>query len=1036
MHVARHFEDLSVLHENTLPPRAYYVPDSTTAAYDMVDREQSERFQLLNGWWRFRYYPSVRNVPRFWDEADEWAAFDDIRVPGTWQFQGYDSHQYTNIRYPIPLDPPHVPHDNPAGAYVTEFAYQSDPAAPTCTLTFEGVDSCFYAWLNGTYVGYSQVSHATAEFDVTGLIVDGTNTLAVLVLKWCDGTYLEDQDKFRTSGIFRDVYLLKRPRSVLYDYFITTESTGDEATITIRGSFNHEPVPTLLELSDIDGAIVATGVLEPANGDDDYSHRATLSVAHPRLWNAESPYLYNLTIICPDEIIRERVGIRMIRTEGAVLMVNGAPVTLRGVNRHDSDPLTGPAVDLEHMLRDLAMMRENNINAIRTAHYPSDPRFYQLCDRYGFYVMSEADNESHGTQTQYLSDQSWDNTVEHWNTRITEAPEWVAPTLDRVRLCVIREKNRPSVFSWSAGNECAFGRAFEESLAWMKRFDPTRVTHYESAYYRSSDRRYDYSNIDLYARMYPPLSDLRAYLDTNPDKPFLLVEYCHSMGNGPGDLEDYWKIILEDPRICGGFVWEWCDHAVLDGVDENGRPRYRYGGDSGEDVHDSNFCVDGLVAPDRTPHPGLRELWNVQRPVRVTGFDPASGSITLLNVLDFTELTRDIEIDYELTADGSCIAEGVLLLPGEVPPHASIDVDLPGTIFEALPDKGRCFLTLSYRSLHDHPLLPAGHLLGFDECEIPVADSRNQRAAALLEGPASEEGAPRVSDGDGMIVVSAAGFAYRFDTRTGLLDSASVNGKTTLVRPCEINIWRAPTDNDRIIKTEWKRAQYHRAYAHAYSCEATIEGDAVVIESRAALVAPIVQPIMLLDLRWSITGDGTLDLAIRGRRDEEFPYLPRFGIRFFLPDVMAQVSYFGLGPQENYADKRQSCRHGWYETQVSDLSEDYIRPQETGSRGDCEVVTLTGDGLSLTAASSSLFSFNASHYTQEELEAKGHNHELIPCGAMVVCIDSAMSGVGSASCGPELAAPYRVDAADLSLDVRLVFNNAHDCAGGPRSTVE
>ncbi|WJZ02221.1 glycoside hydrolase family 2 TIM barrel-domain containing protein [Corynebacterium freiburgense] len=1020
MFVPRHYENLSVLHENTLPPRAYYIP-SSGHAFDPMDREGSDRFQSLNGTWSFRYYSSVYDVPPFWDWEGV-SEFGQIEVPGTWQFQGYDAHQYTNVRYPIPLDPPYVPHDNPAGAYVTEFEYETDSNAPVCSLVFEGIDSCFYVWINGSYIGYSQVSHASAEFDITSSLVDGTNRLAVLVLKWCDGTYLEDQDKFRTTGIFRDVYLLQRPAEVLFDYFITTTLRNDEAFVEVRGLFNKAPVHTLLEITDQCGNVISNAVLDESTNDPNFSHTATLTIRQPHLWNAEDPYLYNLTITCPHETIHERIGVREVFVDGAVLKVNGKPVTLRGVNRHDSDPVTGPSVDIEHMRRDLRMMRKANINAIRTAHYPSDPRFYQMCDEYGFYVMSEADNESHGTQTQFLKDDSWPNVVEHWNERIANNPEWIQPTMDRVELCVQREKNRPSVISWSAGNECAFGTTFELALAWIKQFDPTRVTHYESAYYRSRDRRYDYSNIDLYSRMYPSLNEIHDYLNDCPDKPFILVEYCHAMGNGPGDLEEYWDLILADPRMCGGFVWEWCDHAITDGRDAEGNPRYLYGGDHGETVHDGNFCVDGLVNPDRVPHQGLRELWNVQRPARVVAFDQKSNTITLRNQLDFLEFTTYADIEFELTLDGELVDSGNLVLPHPLSAHKTIRVELPESVRNIAKRQGRCFLTLTYHRKRGEALVSAGDELGFDEIEIPMADRCNTYVKRLLENTTVDERID-VAELPGRIIVNGANFNYEFDTRTGLLTRVCVDNKEVFTRPSEINIWRAPTDNDRHAEVQWRRARYHQATTRAYSCSVSTIGNRTIVHAQVALVAPTIQPIMRLHVTWTIHNDGAVDLDISGQRDLEFPYLPRFGMRFFLAEEDHAVRYFGLGPFENYIDKRRSCRRGWYSSNVSSLSETYTRPQESGSRSDCDVVTLRGNQLSFTAASTSPFSFNVSAYTQEELTKQHHDFELEPSGSTVVCVDAAMSGIGSNSCGPELLERYRVNDPKLAMRLRLLIES-------------
>ena len=1038
MIVPRHFEDLGVLHEHTLPSRAYYVPASRRIATSPWRREDSDRFHLLSGQWAFKYLPSIHELTEaFWeqeapevaDKSDEPApavpeGFTMIQVPSTWQHLGYDHHQYTNVRYPIPFDPPHVPQDNPCGAYIRDFEYTPDPAAPSTYLTFEGVDSCFYVWLNGTYVGYSQVSHATAEFDVTELVRPGANRLAVLVLKWCDGTYLEDQDKFRTSGIFRDVYLLHRPEAVLFDYVTTTSlgpvaGTGFDAgpataLVRIQGAYRGGAVPTSVELVDHDGAVVAAGELEPFAGDDGYTHRARLTVEAPRLWSAEDPYLYTLTLTTPDEVITDRVGIREIEVSDAVVHLNGRPITLRGVNRHDSDPATGPVVGLEHMQWDLRLMKEHNINAVRSSHYPNDPRFYQLCDEYGFYVMSEADNESHGTQARFLADDSWDNQVEHWNEPIADNLEWTEATVDRMRLCVHREKNRPSIIAWSAGNECGYGCAFETALAWAKAFDPTRLTHYESAYYRDSKRVYDYSSIDLYSRMYPSLDEIRAYLDSGPDKPFILVEYCHAMGNGPGDLEDYWEIILADERMCGGFVWEWCDHAIAARANPDGRTVYLYGGDHDEAIHDGNFCVDGLVSPDRVPHPGLAELKNVQRPARVVGYDQEAGLVTIRNDLDHTDLAGYVRVSYELMCDGAVAECGELELGQAVPPHSQVVVPCALQI----PDAGRSHLKITYRLAADQPLLSAGHVLGFDEILVKNTDGRHRRVRELARH--STTCAPvQVTRQGPRIDVTAGDLRCVFDTRTGLPFQMAAGGREFLDRPAELNIWRAPTDNDRHVRLEWERAHYHQAVARAYGTEITEEEGRVVLCSRIAMVAPTVQPILRGEMSWTIWGDGEMDLKLAVSRAEGFPSLPRLGLRLFLPETMRHVSYYGLGPLESYADKRRASWHGEFAADAEAFHEDYIRPQENGSRADCDYVALSGGGLTLTAVGQQPFSFNVSPYTQEELASRRHNTELRPCGSTVLCLDAAMAGIGSNSCGPSLARRYQVDARDLELGIHF-----------------
>lgn len=601
MIVPNYYENLQVLHENTMPYRAYYIPASKPMGTLVHDREKSDRFQLLNGDWKFKYYKSIYDLQEeFYREETLTETYDEIPVPGIWQNYGYDSHQYTNVRYPIPLDPPYVPQENPCGTYIHEFDYSKEEKAPKAYLNFEGVDSCFYVWMNGQYVGYSQVSHATAEFDVTEFMRDGKNRLAVLVLKWCDGTYLEDQDKFRMTGIFRDVYILKRPENILYDYFTTTKINGTDAEIEIRANFVGEgniAENMKILLKNEDGTSVSEGHFERVAEENGYTHKATFIIKNPTLWNPEQPYLYQLILFSDAETIADRVGIREISRDGSIIYMNGEKIKFKGVNRHDSDPVTGSVIGINQVKRDLIMMKQHNFNAVRSSHYPNSPYFYQLCDEYGFFVIDEADNESHGTQTQYLQNSEWDNVVEQWNKRIANNPDFIPATMDRTKLCVYREKNRPCIVIWSMGNECAYGCTFEEALEWTKKFDPTRLTTYESAFYRSTDRTYDYTNIDIVGRMYPAFDEIDEYMKEQPDKPLLLVEYCHAMGNGPGDLEDYFELIQKYDSLCGGFVWEWCDHAIDKGTAENGKVI----------IH----CVSAIVAPTVQRILNIKSDWEI-----------------------------------------------------------------------------------------------------------------------------------------------------------------------------------------------------------------------------------------------------------------------------------------------------------------------------------------------------------------------------------------------------------------------------------------
>ena len=644
MLVPRFYEDLNVMHDKTMPARTYYIPASVRMNDLVEHRERSDRFQLLNGEWKFQYYNSIYDVTEsFYEKGYDVSGFDQVTVPSVWQMDGYDTHQYTNIRYPFPFDPPYVPQDIPCGAYVHNFEYHREEKASKAFLNFEGVDSCFYVWVNGAYAGYSQVPHATSEFDVTDLLNEGENTLAVLVLKWCDGSYLEDQDKFRMSGIFRDVYLLKRPEKTIRDYYITTDVEKDSVVVKLDMHFA-EPVETKVTIEDKYGAVVArggtaeNGVLE-------------LTVLNPVLWNAENPYLYQVILTMPDEVIVDRIGFRTIEIKDKVVYFNGEKIKFRGVNRHDSDPETGFVISIQQIKKDLMLMKQHNFNAIRSSHYPNAPQFYQMCDEYGFMVIDEADIEAHGPFMLYRKEDTDQNRFHRWNEKIADDPAWEKAIVDRVQLMVQRDKNRPSIVMWSMGNESAYGCNFEKALAWTKKFDPDRITQYESARYRNYDITYNYDNLDLYSRMYPSLQEIEDYLKNDGSKPFLLVEYCHSMGNGPGDFEDYFQMIHKDDRMCGGFVWEWCDHAIAHGTAENGKTRYYYGGDHGETIHDGNFCMDGLVYPDRTPHTGLLEYKNVYRPVRIVSYDQENGQIVLHNYMDFDDLKDYVDIFYHHRMD-------------------------------------------------------------------------------------------------------------------------------------------------------------------------------------------------------------------------------------------------------------------------------------------------------------------------------------------------------------------------------------------------
>ena len=996
MIVPRYYENLSVLHENTMPARAYYIPASKRMDNLVEHREESDRMQLLNGTWKFQYFNSIYDIQdSFFEKNYDTENFDEIQVPSVWQMAGYDTHQYTNIRYPFPFDPPYVPQDIPCGAYVHTFEYSRDEKAPKSFLNFEGVDSCFYVWINGSYIGYSQVSHMTSEFDVTDVLQDGTNTVAVLVMKWCDGSYLEDQDKFRMSGIFRDVYILKRPKQAISDYHIKTRIEDMLAKVEIEMKF-YSPLNVKISIEDRNGAVVALGSIAEEG-------TAVLEIASPELWNTENPYLYKLILETENEVIVDHIALRKIEIKDQVIYLNGQKIKFRGVNRHDSDPVTGFTINLEQITTDLTLMKQHNFNAIRSSHYPNAPFFYEMCDKYGFMVIDEADIEAHGPFMIYRKEDTDYNRFKRWNEKIADDPVWEEAIVDRVKLMVERDKNRFCIVMWSMGNESAYGCNFEKALEWTKNFDPDRITQYESARYRNYDETYDYSNLDVYSRMYPALSEIQEYLDKDGSKPFLLVEYCHSMGNGPGDFEDYFQMIQDNDKMCGGFVWEWCDHAIAHGTAENGKTIYAYGGDHGEEIHDGNFCMDGLVYPDRTVHTGLLEYKNVYRPARVISYNKESGELVLHNYMDFDDLKDYVKISYELTQDGLVISKGILP-EFSVAPHGEGKTNLKINV----PENGKCYLKLIYHLKKELPLLNEDHILGFDEIEVSKEDTKCKLAEKWIPKTVVDSEL-QVNENDTQIHIKGREFAYTIDKRTALFTEMKFAGREYLNHPMELNIWRAPTDNDMYIKSEWKKAHYDKAYTRAYTTEVVQGKHGVKIVSHASVVAETVQKILDVTITWKIEAAGKIDADIAVTKDDEFPDLPRFGVRMFLDKKLSAVRYFGMGPQESYCDKHQAASHGLYRADVGDLHEDYIRPQENGSHYDCEYVELNNSRYGIVASAEKAFSFNASYYTQEELEKKTHNYELTESDSVVFCVDYALNGIGSNSCGPVVLEQYRFD---------------------------
>ena len=1001
----KYWEDPSTLHVGCEKPRAYFIPYASPEEAVSGERDRSASVANLCGQWRFQYHDSVETVDEaFSSESFDVRAWQTIPVPSNWQMHGYDKPVYTNVAYPYPCDPPYVPNDNPTGLYVRDFDV-ADPSERAHYLVFEGVDSAFYVWVNGTLVGYSQVSHSTSEFDVGKYLKAGKNRLAVMVLKWCDGSYLEDQDMWRLSGIFREVYLLSREKVHIRDLFVRQSLAADYARGVLLCEVELAGAAAPSARADIEAVLVAPGGTTVHQETHSAAAGAPISipVAEPELWSAERPSLYRLFLRCGAEVILVKVGFRRIEVVDSVVRFNGTPVKFKGVNRHESDPTLGHSIPVEKMRDDLLLMKRHNVNAIRTSHYPDDPRYLDLCDELGFYVIDEADLESHGTS--FAGDVNM----------LPKDSSYTGAFLDRMERLVEQDKNHPSVVIWSLGNESGFGENHKKMAAWARSRDASRLIHYERVFHPDV---YDGSEpigvatagLHLYSRMYPAIDWIKEFLtDPSERRPLVLCEYSHAMGNGPGDLEDYWKLFYSEPRLCGGFVWEWCDHAVLTKTSK-GTPYYAYGGDFGDEPNAGNFCVDGLVFPDRTPHTGLLELKNVIRPVRVRAVDARSGKIEITNLYDFVDLAH-LAMAWRVERDGK-VAESGEVDPPKVAPHASTEMQLP---IRSTAGGERALLLVDFKLKQATPWAQKGHSVGFAQIELsPKAKPASLSAASL----------PRVNvdrEASGLVIHGET-FRYRFSERTGSFSSIEFKGRELLAAPPLLSVWRAPTDNDRYVKVPWAAEGFDRLGVHTYEVKLLEQTHhSARISWRFSLGGHTKRPILQAEALWSVLANGEIRFESKVRLREGMPFLPRLGLRIVLPKGFESVDYFGYGPHESYIDKHRSTWKGRFSAKVSALHTDYLMPQENGSHFATEWASIANsEGIGLLFLGMDEFSFNASHYTPEDLTTAQHPHELSPRAETIVHIDGMMSGVGSNSCGPELLPQYRLSQTEIDFSVRIL----------------
>jgi len=997
--VERYWENPNVLQLNREVARAHYIPYEDIDSARLGKRGFSKLYQTLNGGWKFQYVPSVKDVNEGFYAVDaDVSNWDDLIVPSCWQSKGYDQMHYTNVNYPITCDPPYVPNANPAGLYVREFNVADNWNSMDKYIVFEGVNSCFYVWINGVLVGYSQGSRMPAEFNISPYVHSGRNRIAVMVLKWCDGTYIEDQDLWRFSGIFRDVYMLAREQVHIRDVFNKQELSADygqaELIVEVETTGSLE---IAAELRDANNQLVEQGrAFVSSNG------TIVLKVNKPLLWNAETPNLYQLYVTSEREVLRFQIGFRHIEITDGVFKINSQPVKLKGVNRHDSHPELGQTIPINHMIQDLKLMKRHNINTIRTSHYINDPRFLDLCDEYGFYVIDEADLECHGIGIA-------DNWAEGAFHRLSADPAWRLAFVERAIRMVERDKNHASIVIWSLGNESGYADNHIAMAEWTRLRDNSRPVHYEGAApgYKGS---LDVECLDMESRMYSSVAYIEEYAkDETNQKPLFLCEYSHAMGNGPGDLKDYWDVIYRYPKLMGGCVWEWTDHGIS-ATTADGKPFYAYGGDFGDQPNDGNFCMDGLVYPDRTPHIGLLELKKVIAPVRIEAANLHKGDFRLTNLYDFVDLSH-LRLIWRVERDGVLEQQGEMN-ELDAGPQQTIALNIAYVLSET--SASRYYLTVNLIQKRNTSWADVGYEVCFEQFELPVSKITVTSDSLLPVMIVKQEGH--------LVDIEGFDFHHQFDLFDGVFVKLSKHDVELLHGKPRFNIWRAPTDNDRNIKHEWKKQGFERAVMHVYEAAITEQSETnVTITVKFSLGGYITHPILHATALWSIDGAGEVKLSVDVTVSEKALFLPRFGLQFVMPRGTDEVEYFGYGPHESYLDKHHSARIGKYLTTVDGLFENYLKPQENGSRYGTDWVTVSneqGMGLKLTS-SNEHFSFNASHYSAEDLEAAGHPHELKKRSETIVHADYKMSGVGSNSCGPELLEKYRLNEKQFNFQLTI-----------------
>jgi len=992
------YENPRILQKNREKEHAYFIPYQSLHAATERKKQNSAFYKLLNGDWEFLYYDRCVDVPMEIFEKNYASPLSKkINVPCSWQFQGYDVPQYLNISYPFPVDPPYVPIDNPTGVYYRDFEIPELWKKRNTFIVFEGVNSCLELYVNGKKAGWSQGSRMPSEFNITPYIQNGKNRLTVKVLKWCDGSYLESQDAFRLSGIFRDVYLISREKERITDVFVHTDCDLKYHTWSLTADIEYigTESPTCL-LLDTQNNIIEEK--EALNG------KVCFFVDSPKMWTAETPLLYRLILVYKDEYIPISVGFRKLEiSEKGEFLVNGKSVKLKGVNRHDMHPLYGQYVPEEHMIQDLRLMKQYNINTIRAAHYPNTSEFLELCNQYGLYVIQEADLEMHGFATR-KAEGKYGTYDPEW---LTDQEEWKDAFLDRASRMVERDKNHPCIIMWSLGNEAGYGANHDAMAQWIAERDPSRTIQYE----RTCQLPKVPEVFGVISHMYDPVDKVKAHLETNEKRPFFLCEYSHAKGVSPGDAADYWELAYSHPRFIGGCIWEWCDHAVLC---KNESGTYDgYGGDFEENIHDGNYCLDGLFSVNRIPYSGAREIKAVYQNIQAVLKN--KNTLTVTNLYDFTAL-ENISLLWELEKDGEILTTGTVdrLF---CPPHQSMDYSL----VYAIPSECRfgCHLNFSFRLKEDTLWAEHGHEVAFVQEELPVKK--------IIEKPSPCINEMTVSSSSEYYVIKGKDFTYRFNRYYGGFESIEKNGVEFLKKQTRFGIWRPFGGTDGMMKSKWtmtedsswnKSENYDKVSTRIYSSELNENVHEIIISVKQSLSPLSKMPLIQTDAEYRIRADGEIKITSCNHVRKDAAFLPRFGFELDLDGHMDHLEYYANGPDENYPDLCHNVRKGLFHSKID---EDYVKkafPQEQGNHTGARFLSVfheNGNGIAFFCDGEKEFQFRATHHSVDNINRARHYCELKNKDISYLRIDYKVSGVGAYS----LQDKYKFSEKDFVFQFRM-----------------